>query len=292
MSHDADALVLATATRTEKVKITFRIPCKPGETWVAVVGADVTSRLAKFLRPPVGGKKNGNATIEIERAERSLVLVGGGQRMAIPVCDPMLEETAAPGAGEAISVMQAHDLASRIADAMTFCKPAYHALVKGPFVYFAAVDNGLAVPVVVATDKHRLFVDGDARDCADVKFAFQVLGDDWKAATKAMVVSFDSVRLVRTQVPQPAEEDGKKPHEKWLTRLVFETADRRVEVTVAEPETLLPHWADFLPHETAEPDLSVSCDRAEPAAAVKASKGAACMLRPDPTGTSVLDGGR
>ncbi|MBI5500822.1 MAG: hypothetical protein HY907_11310 [Deltaproteobacteria bacterium] len=284
-----DALVLATATRTEKVKLRFRISCEPGETWMAVVDAAGTSRLAKALRPVIAGRKNGGATVEIERTERALVLAGGGQRMSVPACEPMPEDAEAPRAGEATSVAGARDLASRIADAMTFCKPAeYRAIAKGPFVYLAAGDGGLVVPVVVATDGHRLFVDGDARDCADAKFVFQVPGDDWKPAARAMVESFDFVRLVRTVVPQPAEEDGKKAQEKSLWCLVFESADRRVEIAVGEPETSLPHWAGFVPRETANPDLSVACDRDELAAAVKATagvsseNGAACMFRADP----------
>ena len=287
ITRKADALVLATATRTEKVKLTFRIPCEPGETWVAVVDADGTSRLAKALRPLASGKKNGNATIEIERAERSIVLVGGGQRMSIPACDPMTEE-ATPATGETLGIADAADLAERIAGAMVFANPGeYRSIAKGPFICFAEVEGGLAVPAVVATDGHRLFVDGDARDCSDAKFVFQVPGDDWKPATKALATNFEAVRLLRTTIPQPAPEDGKTPPEKWIARLVFESADRRVEIALAEPETSLPHWAGFLPRETNDPDLSITCDRDELAAAVKAvssvsnEKGAACMLRPD-----------
>jgi hypothetical protein len=288
VSRDADALVLATATRTGKVKVTFRIPCAPGETWVAVVDADGTSRLAKALRPLAGGKKIGNATIEIERTERSLVLIGGGQRMSVPACDPMTEETGAT-AGETFYVAGETDLAERIAEAMVFANAAeYRSIAKGPFVYLAETDAGLAVPAVVATDGHRLFVDGDARDCSDARFVFQVPGDDWKPATKALATNFDAVRLVRTIVPQPAQEDGRQPPDRWLTRLVFEARDRRVEVAVVEPETSLPHWAGFMPRETSNPDLSVTCDRGDLAAAVKAlssvsnEKAAACMLRSDP----------
>ena len=54
---------------------------------------------------------------------------------------------------------------------------------------------------VVATDGHRLFVDGDARDCPDAKFVFQVPGDDWKPATKALATSIDAVRLLRIAIP-------------------------------------------------------------------------------------------
>jgi hypothetical protein len=288
IARDADALVLATATRTEKVKVAFRIPCALGKAWVAVVDAAGTSRLAKALRPLAGGRKSGNATIGIERTERSVVLVGGGQRMSVPACDPMTEETAST-TGETFGIVGATDLAERIAEAMVFANPGeYRSIAKGPFVYLTEVDAGLAVPAVVATDGHRLFVDGDARDCPDAKFVFQVGGDDWKPATKALATDFDSVRLVRTIVPQPAPEDSKTPPEKWLTQLVFEAADRRVVIAVAEPETSLPHWAGFLPRETNDPDFCVTCDRDELAAAVKAvssvsnEKGAACMLHADP----------
>ncbi|MBI5486494.1 MAG: hypothetical protein HY905_04100 [Deltaproteobacteria bacterium] len=288
ITRSADALVLATATRTEKVKLTFRIPCEPGEAWVAVVDADGTSRLAKAMRPLASGKKNSNATIEIERTERSLVLVGGGQRMSVPACEPMLEETT-PTTGETFSVAGAADLPDRIAQAMVFANPGeYRSIARGPFAYFSETDGELTVPAVVATDGHRLFVDGDAGDCRDAKIVFQVPGDDWKPATKALATDFDTVRLVRTSIPQPADENGKKPPEKWLTRLVFEAADRRVELAVVEPEISLPHWASFVPRETNDPDFSITCDREELAAAVKAvssvshEKNAACMLRADP----------
>jgi hypothetical protein len=293
ITRTPDAVVLATATRTEKVKIEFRIPCESGETWTAVVDATGTSRLAKALRPLAGGKKNGNATIAIDRAERSLVLGGGGQRLSIPACEPMIEETAA-AAGETFSVVGAADLAERIAAALTFCNPTmYQTIGKGPFVYFHDAEGGLVVPAVVATDGHRLFVDGDARDCSDAKFVFQVAADDWKPAAKALDTRFDTVRLVRTAVPRPTEEEPNGQEQKYLTRLVFESTDRQVEMTVEEPQTSLPHWAGFLPRETSNPDLSITCDRDELAAAVKAvssvsaAKGATCMLRADPT-TGVL----
>ncbi len=283
-----DALVLATTTRTEKAKVEFRIPCEPGATWVAVLDADGTSRLAKALRPMAGGKKYGHAAIQIERAERALVVAGSGQRISIPACEPMIEETG-PTAGDVLAVVDSRDLAERIAEAMVFANPGeYRSIAKGPFVCLAEAEGGLAVPAVVATDGHRLFVDGDAHGCTDSKFVFQIHGDDWKPATKALATDFDAVRLVRTAIPQPAETDGKKPPERWLARLVFEAADRRVEVAVTEPETSLPHWAGFLPRETAEPDLSVTCDRDELAAAAKAvssvsnEKGAACMFKADP----------
>ena len=72
-------------------------------------------------------------------------------------------------------------------------------------------------------------------------------------------------------------------------RLRFEAADRLVEVAVDEPETSLPHWAGFVPRETNNPDLSITCDRNDLARAIKAvssvsaAKGAVCMLRADPT---------
>jgi hypothetical protein len=289
ITRTPDTLVLATATRTEKVKVAFRIPCEPGETWVAVVDADGTTRLARALRPLAGGKKNGNATIAIDRAERSLVLVGGGQRLSIPACEPMIEETAA-AAGETFSVVGATDLAGRLAAAMTFCKPAeYRTIAKGAFVHLFDSPDGLTIPAVVATDGHRLFVDGDARDCTDAKFVFQVPGDDWRSAAKALTPVLRAVRLSRTAVPQPAGEDGRRPQEKWLTSLVFEAADRRVEVMIVEPDTSLPHWAGFIPRETSNPDLSITCDRDDLAASVKAVssvsalKVATCMLRADPT---------
>jgi hypothetical protein len=284
-----DTLVLATTTRTEKVKIEFRIPCEPGESWGAVVDADGATRLAKALRPLAGTRKNGYASVEVARGDKCITVTGGSQRITVPACD-MMQEDPAPPAGDVFGIVDAQDLASRIAEAMAFCNPTmYQTIGKGPFVYFHDVEGGLAVPAVVATDGHRLLVDGDARDCTDAKFVFQVAGDDWKPAAKALDSRVDTVRLVRTAIPRPAEEDGNGREEKYLTRIVFESTDRKVEILVEEPQTSLPHWAGFLPRETSNPDLSITCDRDELAAAVKAVssvsalKVATCMLRADPT---------
>jgi hypothetical protein len=283
-----DTLILATTTRTEKVRITMRIPCEPGEAWDAVVDADGATRLAKVLRP-LAGKKNGCASVEVARGDKGVTVTASSQRITVPACDPMQEDPAR-AAGDVVDVAGAQDLAARIAEAMTFCNPTMYQMIgKGPFTYFHHAEGGLVVPAVVATDGHRLFVDGDARDCADAKFVFQVTGDDWKPAAKALDTRFDAVRLVRTPVPRPAEENGNGQEQKYLTRLIFESADRQVEITVEEPQTSLPHWAGFLPRETSNPDLSITCDRDELAAAVKAVssvsalKGSVCMLRADPT---------
>ena len=285
VTRAADALVLATSTRTDKVKMAFRIPCDPGDSWVAVVDADGTSRLARALRPLAGAKKNGCAMIDLERGERSLVLAGDGQRIVVPACDPVPDD-ALPAACETIALLGAGDLLTRLAQAMTFCNPVgYQPIAKGPFVHLAATDGGLAVTTVVATDGHRLFVDGDARDCGKATHVFQVPGDQWKAVAKATDGSFEAGRLVRTSIPRSSDEETRDQPTKYSTRIVLESADRRVELAVDEPETQLPHWAGFVPREMGDPDLSVICSRAALAAAVKSAIGvarlrnSACMLR-------------
>jgi hypothetical protein len=292
-------VVLATATRTGKVRMTFRFACEPGDPWVAVIDADGTTRLAKVLKSVATGtpKKNGNGGgAEIEGTETSLVVSAGGQRITLHVGDPQEEEPGPPDGATRI-VTNAADLASRIAGAMPFCAPAeYRDVAKGPFVYLRDADDGmLVVPAIVATDGHRLFVDGDARDCGDTLTVLRVPGDNWSSAARALDTDFDRVRLVRTVIPQSAcdGDDEKSPADKHLDHLVFESADRELRILLEEPQTSLPHWAGFIPRETSPADFDVNCDKADLARAVKAVGSGSklspksCMLKALP-GRNVL----
>ncbi|MDI7266609.1 MAG: hypothetical protein QME96_01275 [Myxococcota bacterium] len=289
-----DALVLATATRTEKVRISFRIPCEAGEPWVAVLDADGAARLAKALKSIAAGspRKNGNGGgVEIVRIETTLAVSAGGRRVTLHAGNPQDDESGPPD-GDTRIVTGDGDFASRIRRAMPFCAPAeYRDVVKGPFVYFRDADDGsLAVPVVVATDGHRLFVDGDARDCADTDTVLRVPGESWPSAARALDAGFERVRLVRTVVPQSAcdGDDEKKPADKHLDHLVFESADREVRILLEEPQTSLPHWSSFVPRDTEAAGLDVTCDKADLARAAKAAgsgsrlSSKSCMLKAQP----------
>jgi hypothetical protein len=239
--------------------------------------------------PAAKSRKDANGGgVEIERTGTSLVVSAGGQRITLHAGDPQ-DETPGPPDGQSRPLVGAVDLASRIGDAMTFCAPAeYRDVAKGPYVYLRdAPDGTLVVPVIVATDGHRLYVDGDARDCADGDTVLRIPGDNWPSAARALDAAFERVRLVRTVIPEPAcDGDGsEKPADRRLDHLVFESPDREVRVLLEEPQTTLPHWASFVPRETGDCRFDVTCDKTDLARAAKAASPASrlssktCMLK-------------
>ncbi len=291
ITRTGDAVVLETASRTGRVRMSFRIPCDQGDPWVAEFDAESTARLARALRAIPGGRSkkaaNGGGA-EIERTETALVVSFAGQRVTVQTRVPAGDEPEPPGSETRI-VADTSDLASRIAAAMPFCAPGeYRDVAKGPFAYFrGSTDGHLVVPVVVATDGHRLYVDGDARDSVDAETVLRVPGDIWPSAAKALDAQFETVRLVRTAIPSPASEGeaAERPADRHLDHMVFESADREVRVLLEQPLTSLPRWAGFVPRESGAAGFDVVCDKAELARAMKmAATGSrlsakSCMLR-------------
>ncbi|MBN1772546.1 MAG: hypothetical protein JXB32_14850 [Deltaproteobacteria bacterium] len=283
LGHDAGALVLATSTRSGRVRMSFRIPCSPGATWSVLLDSDTASRLARALRPFGTAKANGAAQLQLQRLDQSLAVLAGVQRLTFPVREPELED--APVV-ETVTDVVAADLSARIAGAMAFTSAGdYRSIAKGPFLYFAQAGGGLAVSVVVGTDGHRLFVDGDARDGTGADTVLQVAGEDWKPAAKAMGTRFDTVELARAPTRRTGQDGAGPEQARQPTFLVFRSADRSVHLAAAEPETTLPRWSGFLLDRHEDSDLVVRCERDALAAAVKAvsvvgtRRNAACMLR-------------
>jgi len=242
----------------------FRVPCDPGDPWAAVLDANGASRLAKVLRSATTSKKKKSGaaeSVDIERSATSLVVSVGGQRVTLHAGDVQDEEPG-PVDGEARVLDGVGDLVSRIARAMTFCAPAgSRDLTRGPHLYLRAAGT-CRIPVIVSTDGHRMFMDGEVGDCAEATTVLRVPGDNWRSAVRALDTTFDRIRVVRSAIVGSVD--------KHLDYLVFESTDREVRILLETPQVRLPGWSGYIPPDSIPAAFDVTCNKADLVRGIKA----------------------
>ncbi len=168
-------------------------------------------------------------------------------------------------------VVPGGDLADRLGAAMSWCGTGPgRELVSGVHAYIRSTNTGIDVPVVVATDGHRLLVDGDIEKTTELPDVFRFPAESWAAASKAMATRFTSVEYVH-QVH--GREDVRDVPPSDRTYLVFSGDDRVVRLRLERPTAALPTWKSLVTPVDGEHDLDVVVDRDQFARVARSASG-------------------
>ena len=290
LARTANAFLVRTGTRSGDVGITFRIPCETGGSWTVEIAGKEVKGLAKTLRP-TGSRSADSPPVVIEHHGLHLVLVAGNRRISVPV-KQVDDEVPEPKRTIArFPVVRFDDLADRIGAAMSWCCAAPgRDLVQGVHLYPRSTNESLDIPVMVATDGHRLLIDGDVSKTTELPDVFRIGIEGWTAASKAMAGKFTGIDYIHEVHGAENVPGGPTPNAKM--HLVFTAGDRVVQVRLDRPNGTLPSWTSFLPPVEGD-EFDVTCDRddllrvVKSASAMSTGSSPSCSMRPGIDGNAL-----